>query len=183
MGAGDASCAEGHTGPLCDVCIKEPLYYGGRGSACKLCSEQGDPAVTIALAAALFAALLVALAVGVLCFQKRTMGLLTQVAVKLESDDAFDGATDVAREAKSRQRTTTRSGPAANESGDDKKPSRLSRMGAFAARLGVKGRILISLAQVHLSLFHQAPSIGSPSAVRCDHLPARALSALGTSMA
>ena len=45
--AGDASCADGHTGPLCDLCKKDPLHFGGRGEPCQSCSEAGDPMETI----------------------------------------------------------------------------------------------------------------------------------------
>ena len=45
--AGDVSCADGHTGPLCDLCKKDPPYFGGRGAPCQSCSDAGDPKETI----------------------------------------------------------------------------------------------------------------------------------------
>lgn len=52
--AGDMSCAPGHRGPLCELCVQEPLHYGGRGSACQLCSEAGDVGVTVGLGLSVF---------------------------------------------------------------------------------------------------------------------------------
>ncbi|KOO20783.1 protein serine threonine [Chrysochromulina tobinii] len=45
--AGDTSCAEGHTGPVCDLCVQDPLHFGGRGTPCQLCSGVGNPVFTI----------------------------------------------------------------------------------------------------------------------------------------
>ncbi|KOO29948.1 cytadherence high molecular weight protein 2 [Chrysochromulina tobinii] len=45
--AGDTSCANGHTGPVCDLCVQDPLHFGGRGAPCQLCSDVGDPMFTI----------------------------------------------------------------------------------------------------------------------------------------
>eukprot|EP00966_Prymnesium_polylepis_P301187 6959414-Prymnesium_polylepis.2 len=59
---GDASCADGRAGPLCDLCQREPLYYGGRGQECQPCSEAGDPTTTIGLAIGGTVAALVVLA-------------------------------------------------------------------------------------------------------------------------
>ena len=50
--AGDTSCADGHTGPLCDLCKKDPLHFGGRGAPCQSCSDAGDPKETISVIAA-----------------------------------------------------------------------------------------------------------------------------------
>jgi hypothetical protein len=49
VSAGDASCAPGHSGPLCSVCIQNPAHYGGRNQACDLCSEAGDIGMTLGL--------------------------------------------------------------------------------------------------------------------------------------
>ena len=50
--AGDTSCADGHSGPVCDLCVQDPLHFGGRGAPCQLCSGVGDPVFTITFYAA-----------------------------------------------------------------------------------------------------------------------------------
>ena len=48
-----AACAQGYSGPYCAVC-DTGYFGGGDGGACMLCSDAGDPSVTIAIQGSVF---------------------------------------------------------------------------------------------------------------------------------
>jgi len=135
---GDASCATGHSGPLCDLCKREPLYYGGRGNECKPCSEAGDPTMTIAVAiSGTVSAFVMIVALGMF-FKRRALRVLTdmvQVAASTSNKKTSVEAVEIAFAEECRTQATS-------------KDMRLGRLLELAGRLGVKARILISLAQV-----------------------------------
>ena len=81
-----AQCAEGHHGPLCDLC--DEGYHGGRGAACEL--YEGSLAITIGLPIGMVvAALIVAI---YLASRFRKMGLRKVVSKLTSIVDAAGGA-------------------------------------------------------------------------------------------
>jgi hypothetical protein len=131
--AGDASCAPGHHGPLCDVC-QPPTYFGGRDSACKLCSEAHDLGAALAIVAGVLAVLLAAAVSVYLKLGKWITALLK------------DGSTDALRTRNDRSMT-----PKAMKKAQGSSPfcARLiARLQRVMASIGIKARILISLFQV-----------------------------------
>eukprot|EP00900_Chrysochromulina_parva_P018460 jgi/Chrpa1/26615/Chrysochromulina_OHIO_Genome00026808-RA len=127
--AGDTSCADGHTGPVCDLCVQDPLHFGGRGTPCQLCSGVGNPVFTITFYAVGGVVVLLATALVMAICKRRA----TRVA-KLPQGQAA-----------SRIEESTKN-LAALVGISEAKSSRLAK--ALVGSFGVKIRILISLVQV-----------------------------------
>ena len=117
---------------MCDVCSREPLYYGGRGEECQPCFEAGDVGTTIGVAIGGIVLVLVAVGAVGFYFKRRGMNLTDKatglVGESIRWDDGEGG-----------QESGT---------GPPEKTTRLARLKELGGRLGVKVRILISLAQV-----------------------------------
>eukprot|EP00966_Prymnesium_polylepis_P315882 7298334-Prymnesium_polylepis.1 len=87
-------------GPLCDLCSRDPLYYGGRGENGKPCSEVGSPEATIVLAiVGLAMALVVAVAMGTF-FKRRGVKMLTAM---VDAAASSSGSTDAVAQETSAQ--------------------------------------------------------------------------------
>lgn len=146
--AGDASCSPGHRGPLCDICLREPLYYGGRGQGCVLCSDIGDPRLTIGVAVGTFVTLLLLLVLLLILVRKRTDKVLQTVQ------------TTIMRQSTMRSGVATSPGSASLTTKTGvRDSSRLMGKAKILVSLGqtlvkaapgvaVKAKILISMAQV-----------------------------------
>jgi hypothetical protein len=98
--AGDTSCVDGHTGPVCDLCVQDPLHFGGRGAPCQLCSDAGDPETTIIAYAIGGAVILIAILVAMAVCKRRATtiakGVLASVTGKpaeVGDEDEVKGAT------------------------------------------------------------------------------------------
>jgi hypothetical protein len=125
VGNGDDLCADGHRGPLCEVCVKSPAHYGGRGKPCDPCSEAGDVRITLGLVlGSLFVALLVATIASIRC-RSLVTGFLTE---KFAGEDIQSQGAAHFEEAR--------------------KPSWVSRCSQIGESISVKLKILISLWQV-----------------------------------
>jgi len=161
---GDASCAKGHRGPLCDVCVQTPLYYGGRGKSCRLCSGAGNVPFTISMAlGGCSLALVAGLALTIWCKQhaaKLVTNALIAVETTLDRPAAQTGKkaqqlADRTRKRPARRfnsfRSSARSTGSTRSSSLDKggrQKAPLSRAVNLLSRLGPKLRILVSLFQV-----------------------------------
>ena len=134
---GDALCAPGHYGPLCDVC--EPAYVGGRGKACELCSEAGDVDTTIGFAIGIgVVGILLVLAIGWGCKKwalHATASLIESIGSARDTDELKENLRDEALATREMAKT-------------DCKRRCMARVVAAVSSVGVKIRILISLYQV-----------------------------------
>eukprot|EP00966_Prymnesium_polylepis_P200930 4656264-Prymnesium_polylepis.1 len=113
------------------VCKREPLYYGGRGIACKPCEGAGDAGTTIGLAAGGLACALLAVVLGVTIFKRRVtnwIGQMVNVAASVNKKDGRDAFGDAAKGELTRS-VSKRSG-------------RMARLLTLISELGVKARIL-----------------------------------------
>jgi hypothetical protein len=132
--AGDTSCADGHTGPVCDLCVQDPPYFGGRGTPCQLCSDAGDPETTIIAYAIGGAVILIAILVAMAVCKRRATTTAKGALASITGTPAEVGDEDEVERA------------------THKIPTKLEAAGARVASivgpLGVKLRILISLCQV-----------------------------------
>jgi hypothetical protein len=153
--AGDASCLDGHTGPLCDLCVKDPLHFGGRGAPCQRCSDLGDPVVTIALYAVGGVVVLVAIVLvtaickrrGVLSTVTKTEGCVedkVRVATGALKTAIKTEAIELVKKAFGLSDATLAMLAAVKA----KAESLLAFIASQVADLGVKTRILLSLFQV-----------------------------------
>jgi hypothetical protein len=131
------------------VCQREPLYYGGRGQECQPCSEAGDPTTTIGLAIGGTVAALVVLAALVIYFKQRVLDFLTKMA---EVASLNESSSEAVKGVLARQ----------SQSEVSRRNQRMGRLLELAGSVGVKARILISLAQV-LSQITTTYSITFPS--------------------
>lgn len=141
----DASCAPGHRGLLCDIC--EPLYHGGRGGECTLCSESGDSALTLGLAVGLPLVLLLASIIACVRLRRTAATVAAQAAT-----------TDSKRLSGPKRAVTSRrllkAAQASAQEGASARLSKLAIIAPLARRLtrlssiAVKLRILISLCQI-----------------------------------
>ncbi|KOO34597.1 mastigoneme-like protein [Chrysochromulina tobinii] len=151
--AGDASCAYGHTGPLCDLCKKDPPYFGGRGSPCQSCSDAGDPMETItSYIIGGVVVLLVLVLAAAIC--KRRVAKVPAVPKKEDETgvDKYQGAKHLAQKAVTEGVVKGMIQGAAGTV-TMTEASKLARLAAASASsvvdsIGVKIRILISLSQV-----------------------------------
>jgi hypothetical protein len=98
--AGDTSCADGHTGPMCDLCVQDPPYFGGRGKPCQLCSDAGDPETTIIAYAIGGAVILIAIVAAMAVCKRRAttiakgaLGSVTGKPAEVGDEDEVEGAT------------------------------------------------------------------------------------------
>ena len=98
--AGDSSCADGHKGPLCDLCVQDPLHFGGRGTPCQLCSDAGDPVATITAYAIGGAVILIAIVAAMAVCKRRAttiakgvLGSVTGKPAEEEDEDEVEGTT------------------------------------------------------------------------------------------
>jgi|EP00966_Prymnesium_polylepis_P226916 hypothetical protein len=134
---------------MCDVCSREPLYYGGRGEECEPCSEAGDVGTTIGVAIGGFVMALVA--VGAVGWYLKRRGITLSTSAK-NFVAGLEGREDISADARnvlaSRQGGTDRQKRQQGSKGSPAKKTRMARLKELVGRLGVKSRILISLAQV-----------------------------------
>ena len=164
-------CARGHMGPLCDVC--EGGYHGGRGSGCELC----EGSMLLGIAGPICAVLgTVLLAFCILRFKPAALATVRDVVDSAEearvanlaetaAGFVMDGLDDYTKAAAPRkvQFTDERGAPGMAVLGSTAVLARHWRWSArrrrlcaslavksvaFASKLGVKLRILISLMQV-----------------------------------
>ncbi|KOO31212.1 protein serine threonine, partial [Chrysochromulina tobinii] len=151
--AGDASCADGHTGPLCDLCVKDPLHFGGRGEPCQSCSDAGDPMETIIFYIIGGVVVLLALVLAT-AFWKRRVAQVPAAPKKEEEAGVakYQGAKHLAQKAVTEGVVK---GMIQGSAGTITmtEANKLARLAAASASsvvdsLGVKIRILISLSQV-----------------------------------
>jgi hypothetical protein len=97
--AGDTSCANGHTGPVCDLCVQDPLHFGGRGTPCLLCSDAGDPVVTVTVYAIGGAVILIAIVVAMAVCKRRATTIAKGVLGSVTGKPAEVGDEDEVKQA------------------------------------------------------------------------------------
>jgi len=157
--AGDASCADGHTGPLCDLCVKDPLHFGGRGEPCQSCSDAGDPMETITFYIIGGVVVLLALVLATAFWKRR--GAKVPAAPKKEEEagvEKYQGAKHLAQKAVTEGvvKGTIQGAAGTVTITEANNLATLAAVGATVGAtvasvvnsLGVKIRILISLSQV-----------------------------------
>jgi len=144
--AGDTSCADGHTGPVCDLCVQDPLHFGGRGTPCQLCSGVGNPVFTITFYAVGGVVVLLAAALVMAICKRRAARVAklpqgqaaSRIKLTEEATQSLAAIVGVSGATSSRS-------PAAT---DGVLVARLAKLQALVGSFGVKIRILISLFQV-----------------------------------
>jgi len=153
--AGDVSCADGHTGPLCDLCVKDPLHFGGRGSPCQSCSDAGNPMETITFY--IIGGVVVLLAVVLATAICKRRGAKVPAVPKKEEEagvEKYQGAKHLAQKAVTEGvvKGMLQEAAGTDTMTEANKVTTLAAAGATFASvmssLGVKIRILISLIQV-----------------------------------
>jgi hypothetical protein len=149
-------CAEGYTGPLCELC--EDTYYGGKGAPCTECSDAPLMAVLWPVFA-LFGALALVCAV-LIRFRKsdRVVGVLKRLSTasmtvidNASADSTLRSSLKASAKATLEDKVTdevTRTDVAEEGKKEDPIARRVRKLGAFAQSFGVKLRILIALYQV-----------------------------------
>jgi hypothetical protein len=150
--AGDTSCADGHTGPVCDLCVQDPLHFGGRGTPCQLCSDAGDPVVTVTVYAIGGAVILIAIVAAMaVCKRRAAQVAKTALALARKDEVGKEGERGKIKRQATRRIKLTREATqslAASAGVSEATWSRLAQLGALVGSFGVKIRILISLCQV-----------------------------------
>jgi hypothetical protein len=157
ISAGDAQCAKGYKGPLCELC--EAQYYGGKGASCTACPSSPVTALLLPLGA-LAAALVL---IGGLLVRYRRKGGLSKLVRRVSGasmtvmDNAASGGslrTSLASSAKSTMKDAVvkeiekQEATSEEEAAEKRRARRLRKLGALAQSCGVKLRILIALYQV-----------------------------------
>ncbi|KOO31505.1 mastigoneme-like protein [Chrysochromulina tobinii] len=148
--AGDVSCADGHSGPLCDLCVQDPLHFGGRGEPCQSCSDAGNPMETITFYIIGGVVVLLAFVLAMAICKRRG----DKVVDVLFSVTKMEGGVQGMIEEAAGAATKTEGNQLVKETLglSDAASARLVAAGATFASvvdsLGVKIRILISLSQV-----------------------------------
>ena len=115
------------------MCEREPLYHGGRGKECKLCSASGDASLTVGLAAGCAATALLAGLLVARFQKKRALQLLNEIS----ENDIADAAADIQGRSQG-----------ISKSGHTKTARCIQRAMQQAGQAGVKLRIMISTAQI-----------------------------------
>lgn len=146
--AGDGSCATGHHGPLCSLCVASPPHYGGRHGPCFPCSDTGDMDVLMGVVSGLFVTGLLLLSIVYV----KNRQLVESSKKKARLKFGLDKKPSMKRLGSSQRLFVARAGRRPRLSCQKRMfafaASNQERMLAFAASLQVKIRVLISMLQV-----------------------------------